>query len=74
MTNYVTSMRYKFRAKDLRFNNWVEGDLVYVTFDRNKRLPKVRPMIVQAYGIGGMIWLGEKHLVDEDTIEIVREE
>lgn len=67
-------MRYKFRAKDLKSNNWVEGDLVYVTFDGNKRLPKVRPMIVHACGIGGMIWLGEKHLVDEDTIEIVREE
>lgn len=67
-------MRYKFRAKDLKFNNWVEGDLVYVTFDRNKRLPKVRPMIVQACGNGGMIWLTEGHFVDESTIEIVREE
>ena len=67
-------MRYKFRAKDLKFNNWVEGDLVYVAFDSNKRLPKVRPMIVSARGIGGMIWLAERHFVDENTIEIVREE
>jgi len=67
-------MRYKFRAKDLKSNNWVEGDLVYVTFDRNKRLPKVRPMIVSASGSGGMIWLAERYFVDESTIEIIREE
>lgn len=67
-------MRYKFRAKDLKFNNWVEGDLVYVTFDRNKRLPKVRPMIVSASGSGGLVWLTERYFVDESTIEIVREE
>lgn len=64
-------MKYQFKAKDIKTNEWVTGDLVYVhTVGEKKR---IKPMILTVYGKGGMVWARDRHIVDENTIELIKE-
>ena len=67
-------MKYKFRAKDLKTGEWVEGDLVYARVANFKTgvSAKKKPMIVTMHIHGGMLWAGDRYFVDEDTIELIR--
>ena len=67
-------MEYKFKAKDLKTGEQVEGDLVYakVANFRTGTSMKKKPMIVTMYIHGGMLWAGDRYFVDEDTIELIR--
>lgn len=62
---------YKFKAKDLKTGNEVQGDLIYA--QRASETPGVKPMIVNTYIHGGMVWIGNRHFVDENTIELIEE-
>ena len=64
--------RFKFKAKSIKTGEWVEGDLAYVyRRDRMGRTISVKPWIVSHHGNGGMIYIGIRHLVDPDTIELI---
>ena len=65
-------MRYQFKAKDIKTGEWVIGDLVYVHTVGEKK--KIKPMILTMYGKGGMIWARNRHAVDENTIELIKED
>lgn len=70
-------MKYKFKAKDLKTGEWVEGDLVYATVRHFKPCRvrcTVKPMIVNMSIHGGMMWAGKRHYIDESTIELIKEE
>ena len=64
-------MRYKFRARDIKTGELVEGDLVYA----RRRLEKdgIKPMIVNHFIHGGIVWIGDRHFIDENTIELIEE-
>jgi len=64
-------MRYKFRARDIKTGELVEGDLVYA----RRRLEKdgIKPMIVNHFIHGGIVWIGNGHFIDENTIELIEE-
>jgi len=64
--------QYKFRAKDIKTGNWVEGDLAYV--QTCFETPRVKTMIVEHFIHGGMLWMGNRWFVDEDTIVLIRNE
>lgn len=68
-------MKYKFKAKDLKTGEWVQGDLAYVE-QRNfkKCTTKIRPMILTHGSHGGMVWVYSRHYVEESTIELIKEE
>ena len=65
-------MKYRFKAKDLKTGEWVEGDLAYAI--RVCESLGIKPMIVKHYIHGGMAYIGERHFIDEDTIEPIKEE
>ena len=69
-------MEYKFRAKDIKTGEWVEGDLVYAKVANFKTgiSTKKKPMIVTMHIHGGILWAGNRHFVDESTIELIKEE
>lgn len=76
-------MKYKFKAKDKKTGEWVEGDLVYITQriyhnskDYNKRgfSFKEVPMIVKLSAVGGRIFTNKRYFVDESTIELIKDE
>lgn len=60
---------YKFKAKELKTGNEVQGDLIYA--QRTFEFPGVKPMIVKTRIHGGMVWIGSRHFVDENTIELI---
>ena len=60
---------YKFKAKELKTGNEVQGDLIYA--QRAFETPGVKPMIVKTFIHGGMIWISSRHFVDESTIELI---
>ena len=62
---------YKFKAKDLKTGDEVQGNLIYA--QRMFETTGVRPMIVNTYIHGGMLWIGDRHFVDESTIELIVE-
>jgi len=64
-------MRYKFRARDIKTGELVEGDLVYA----RRRFEKdgIKPMIVNHFIHGGIVWIGNGHFIDENTIELIEE-
>ena len=62
---------YKFKAKDLKTGDEVQGNLIYA--QRMFETTGVRPMIVNTYVHGGMVWIGDRHFVDESTIELIVE-
>lgn len=64
-------MKYQFKAKDIKTGEWIIGDLVYVHTMGEKR--KIKPMILTMYGKGGMVWTRDKHVIDENTIELIEE-
>ena len=65
-------MKYKFRAKELKTGEWVEGDLAYA--ERRLETPGIKPMIVKHYIHGGCAYIGDRHFVDESTIELIKTE
>lgn len=67
-------MRYKFKAKDLKTCEWVEGDLIYARQVYYGKPVVIRPMIAVFNIHGGIIWTKERHFIDENTIEIIKEE
>ena len=64
-------MKYKFKAKEKKTGKWVKGDLAYV--ETLKERTKVKPMIVTHGGHGGMVWVYNRYVVDESTIELIEE-
>ena len=68
-------MEYKFKAKDLKTGEWVEGDLIYAQVANFKTgiSIKKKPMIVTMHIHGGMLWAGERHFIDRNTIELIKE-
>ena len=67
--------KYKFKAKDIKTGEWVEGDLIYAyTLLHKTPNIKYKPMIVSCGCHGGMVWVGERHFVDENTIELIKNE
>lgn len=66
--------KYKFKAKDLKTGNYVEGDLVYARQVYYGKPVVVKPMIVEFNIRGGIMWTRRRHFVDENTIELIREE
>lgn len=65
-------MKFKFKAKDIKTGLWVEGDLAYAQSRFGS--DKVKTIIVKHYVHGGVIWIGERHFVDESTIELIQHE
>lgn len=66
--------KYKFKAKDLKTGNYVEGDLVYAKQFYHGKPIIIRPMIVEFRIHGGIMWPKDKYFIDEDTIELIKEE
>lgn len=64
-------MKYKFKAKDIKTGKIVTGDLAYVYQLRSSKEPK--PYIVCHYANGGNIYLTARFMVDENTIELIKE-
>lgn len=64
--------KYKFKAKSLKTGIEVVGDLIYAKTLREK--VAVKPMIVEMYVRGGMLWAGDRTLIDENTIELIEYE
>lgn len=67
-------MKYKFRAKDIKTGELVEGDLVYARQVYHGKPVVIRPMIVEFNIHGGIMWTKQRHFIDEDTIELIKEE
>ena len=67
-------MKYKFKAKNLKTGEWVEGDLAYVHQWLKNRTTRIKPMIVTHHASGGMVYLSSRYLIDENTIELIKEE
>ena len=63
-------MKYHFKAKDIKTGEWVIGDLAYAEtmWEKTK---KFRPMIVHHCIHGGMLYIAERHFIDEDTLELI---
>ena len=66
--------KYKFKAKDLKTGNYVEGDLVYAKQFYHGKPIIIRPMIVEFNIRGGIMWTRRRHFVDESTIELMEEQ
>jgi hypothetical protein len=66
--------KYKFKAKDLNTGEWVEGDLCYARQVCCGKPVIIRPMIVEFNIHGGIMWTRKRHFIDEDTIELIKEE
>ena len=64
--------KFKFKAKDLKTGNQVEGDLVYAMRVHEK--PGIKPMIVNHFIHGGMVYISERYFVDESTIQLIKEQ
>ena len=69
-------MKYQFKAHDLKTREWVIGDLAYanVLSFRKKdgcKIRGVKPMIVEHNVHGGMLYVTNRHFVDENTLVLV---
>lgn len=58
----------QFKAKDLKTNEWVYGDLAYVSM-LNSDTKKV--YIVSHKAVGGMLYITKRHRIDTNTLEIL---
>lgn len=68
--------KYKFRAKDVKTDDWVEGDLIYATqvvHTKGERKYRIKPMIVTAGCHGGIVWIYNRYFVDEDSITLIND-
>lgn len=68
--------KYKFRAKDIKTGDWVEGDLVHATqviYTKGEKKYRIKPMIVTAGCHGGMVWIYNRYFVDEDSITLIND-
>ena len=63
-------MKYKFRAKTLN-GEIVEGDLAYVTQNVFGKI-KIVPYILKHRANGGMLYITNRYKVDENTIELIK--
>ena len=68
----LSNMEYKFRAKDIKTGEWVEGDLIYPVDYMSPNPEKRKPMIVAMRIHGGIVWVGNRYFVDESTIELIQ--
>lgn len=71
----LSEMEYRFKAKDIKTGEWVEGDLIYAVVENYKSWPNLgrkKPMIVSMHIHGGMLWAGNRHFVDEGTIKLIQ--
>lgn len=59
---------YKFKARDIKTNEWVTGDLAYA--ETMYETKKIKPMIVEHRVHGGMLYITKRYFVDEKTIEL----
>ena len=66
--------KYKFKAKNLKTGEWVEGDLIYARQVYTHKHVIIKPMIVEFNIHGGIMWTRKRHFVDEGTIELIKEE
>lgn len=66
--------KYKFKAKDLKTGNYVEGDLIYARQVYYGKPVVIKPMIVEFNIRGGIMWTRRRYFVDESTIELIKEE
>ena len=66
--------KYKFRAKDIKTGELVEGDLVYARQVYYGNPVVIRPMIVEFNIHGGIMWTKRRYFIDESTIELIKEE
>lgn len=69
-------MRYQFKAKDLKTGEWVTGDLAYAnswSFRKKDgcKIKTVKPMIVEHYINGGMLYITTRCFIDESTLELI---
>ena len=65
-------MDYKFKAKDIKTGEWVTGDLAYVEMYNPHRCKiVVKTYIVTHRAVGGMLYIGSRHRVDESTLELL---
>jgi hypothetical protein len=77
-------MKYKFKAKDIKTRKYVIGDLAYVNQyvyakTRNSiyskfKYCKVVPYILTHNANGGMMYITNRYRVDENTIELIKED
>ena len=69
-------MKYKFRAKSVKTGKWVEGNLAYATTLKTRINPvsKTKVFIVNHKCNGGLIYVTDRTLVDEDTVELIKEQ
>lgn len=73
----IENIKYKFRAKELKTENLVEGDLVHVNqviFRKDKGVEyREKPMIVKLNSHGGMMYATSRYYINENTIELIKE-
>lgn len=77
MPSSCREKNFKFRAKDLKTGEWVEGDLIYAKVRNFRTWPDsgvMKPMIVNMHIHGGMLWAGSRYFIDESTIELIKVE
>lgn len=67
-------MKYKFRAKDIKTGELVEGDLVYARQVYYGNPVVIKPMIVEFNIHGGIMWTRRRHFIDESTLELINKE
>lgn len=67
-------MKYKFRAKDIKTGELVEGDLVYARQVYYGKPVVIKPMIVEFNIHGGIMWTRRRHFIDESTLELINKE
>lgn len=58
----------QFKAKDLKTNEWVYGDLAFVSM-LNSDTKKV--YIVSHKAVGGMLYITKRHRIDISTLEML---
>ncbi len=64
--------KYKFKARDLKTGEYVEGDLNYVEqMNYKKHTSIIKPMILTHRSNGGIIYVCSRYYVDENTIELI---
>ena len=70
-------MKYQFRAKDLKTEEWVTGDLAYAESrswkSDGRRVITIKPMIVKYNIHGGMLYITSRYFIDESTLELITE-
>lgn len=71
-------MKYKFKAKDIKTGEYVIGNLAYVNqliFRKGLGISfREKPMILSLNSQGGRIYATKRYFIDENTIELIKED